>query len=66
MGKKVPVIIYADPDEETNFTIKPFAAGLAKKVEIDGEAAPDGHTGTASATATPQGVDADADYDYNG
>ncbi len=67
MGKKVPVVIHADPDEETTFTIKPFAAGLAKNVSIDGnDVSADGHTGTASATATPQGNDADADYDYSG
>lgn len=67
MGKKVPVVIHADPDVETTFTIKPFAAGLAKPVSIDEkDVTPEGHTGTASATATPQGTDADADYDYSG
>jgi hypothetical protein len=66
MAKKVPVVIHADPDVETTFTIKPFAAGLAKSVAIDGnDVSTEGHTGTASATNTPQGNDADADYDYS-
>ncbi|URR11154.1 hypothetical protein LT980_14495 [Citrobacter portucalensis] len=67
MGKKVPIVVHADPDVETTFTIKPFSAGLAKSVSIDDtDVSPQGHTGTASATSTPQGNDADADYDYSG
>ena len=67
MAKPVAVTVWVDPNEETTVTIKPFAAGLAKSVAIDGsDAVPQGWTGTASATHTPQGNDADADADYNG
>lgn len=64
MGKKVPVVVYVDPEVESALTIKPFAAGLAAKA-----ANTEGATGTASATGTnvtgqAPDVDADADADF--
>ena len=64
MAKKVPMMIYVDPEVETQFTVKPFAAGLATKA-AHGEM-PEGTTGSATATySSASGADADADADFS-
>jgi len=66
MAKKVPVVVYVDPEVESTLTIKPFAAGLAAKAADPSKT--EGATGTASATGTnvtgQADVDADADADF--
>ena len=62
MAKKVPMVIYVDPDTETQFTIKPFAAGLAEKV--DAVSMPDGTSTSACATNLSGSADVDVDVDF--
>lgn len=62
--KKVPVTVFVDPSVETQFVIKPFAAGLAKAAPSD--LGPEGFTATASGTYVNGQTDVDADVDYNG
>jgi hypothetical protein len=65
MAKKVPVTVFTDPEVETAFTIKPFAAELA----ITPQAAiqvPEGMTQTLGYTNLNNQADVDADVDYNG
>jgi hypothetical protein len=64
MAKKVPVIVYVDPEVESQFTIKPFAARLAIKPQAAAGQFPQEMTSTAIATATVNNdVDADVDVD---
>ena len=66
MADKVPVTIMVDPEVETEFTIKPFAAGLATKIKHSGVEPLDGFTATATGTSLTGHPDVDADVDYNG
>ena len=67
MAKKVAVTVFVDPDVETQFSIKPFAAGLAIKPQAaGGGAVPDGVSGTVTGTNIQGPADVDADVDYNG
>jgi hypothetical protein len=61
MAKKVPMVIYVDPEKETQFTIKPFAAGLADKAPTG---LPDGTSVSASGTNLGGSADVDADADF--
>jgi hypothetical protein len=65
MPKKVPVILYVDPEVESQFTIKPFAAGLAIKPHAapSAQLLPEGMTSTASFTNANNSVDQDMDLD---
>jgi len=66
MAKKVPVTVLVDPDVESTFTIKPFAAGLATAPQ-SGQALPQGFSGTGTGTGVGSpNPDVDADVDYNG
>jgi hypothetical protein len=67
MAKKVPVTVFVDPEVESQFTIKPFAAGLAIRPQAaGGQPVPEGVTGTATGTNLTAQPDVDADVDYNG
>jgi hypothetical protein len=70
MGKKVPVTLFVDPEVGGEFTIKPFAAGLAVKpqaTDASGKSViPDGVSATATGTNLTGQADVDADVDYNG
>ena len=61
---KVPVTMFVDPAVETALTIKPFAAGLAKKSHA--AALPEGVCGTVTGTNVTGHADVDADVDYVG
>jgi hypothetical protein len=63
MADKVPVTFFADPDVETEFTIKPFAAQLAARPQSGGNQA--NTTMTAGMTLVNGNTDADYDYDYS-
>ena len=58
MAEKRPVVIYVDPEKESTFTIKPFAAGLATRTEANPSASV-----TASVTVGST-TDADVDADF--
>ena len=62
MAKKVPMVIYVDPDVETQFTIKPFAAGLASPASVS--AMPAGTSASGSGTNLGGNPDVDADVDF--
>jgi hypothetical protein len=62
--KKVPMIIYVDPEVETTFTIKPFAKGLASKAAQPPSGMPDGTSVSASGTNLGGSPDVDADADF--
>lgn len=64
MAKKVPMVVYVDPDVETQFTIKPFAAGLATKAATASSAMPEGTSASASGTNLSGSADVDADVDF--
>jgi hypothetical protein len=62
--KKVPVTVFVDPEAGAEFTIKPFAAGLAiTPGPVHGVSLPDEATNTASFTNTNGQYDSDMDLD---
>jgi len=65
MAARVPVTVFADPDVESTFTIKPFAAGLATKPQSLPNAAAQRMTQSAGITGDVNSRDADLDIDYS-